>query len=116
MCESVFEADEDLLGISNLSYFMGTEGRPRLTKPFLFYNSHSNAAGLGSAGIIVTDWLAATAAVHSRPLRLRGGRESPFWANIYIVFLPLRQLRKPDFRAILPKRSYFGGNERDAKL
>ena len=49
MCESVFEADEDLLGISNLSYFMGTEGRPRLTKPFLIYNSHSNAAGLGSA-------------------------------------------------------------------
>ena len=50
MCESVFEADEDLLGISNLSYFMGTEGRPRLTKPFLFYNSHYNAVGLGSAG------------------------------------------------------------------
>ena len=116
MCESVFEADEDLLGISNLSYFMGTECRPRLTKPFLFYNSHSNAAGLGSAGIISPDWLAATAAVHSPPLRLRGGRESTFRANIYIVFLPLRELRKPDFRAILPKRSYFGGNERDAKL
>ena len=52
MCESVFEADKVLLGRANLSYFMGTEGRPRLTNPFLFYNWQTGEVGLGSTGII----------------------------------------------------------------
>ena len=48
----IVRAADKALGAPNLgTLVMGTEGRPRLTNLTNFYNSHSNAAGLGSAGL-----------------------------------------------------------------